>query len=234
VRRLVLIPLAATLLAACTGAATSPSPTASSAVQTARPTVSVATSASPPLTLAPTSAPTPAPPTPTPKPTPVAGWPTVSRSGITMTGRYPDTPPAWEGWPAPGPEVTLEITLAGLAPGEPVSLVGTGAYDLATLGCGVQPSPCAPGSDTTDPSVHLCRPEYAEAANGTATAFAEATAGADGKAGATLRFVVSQSERACPAGPSRPWYVESGEWKLSVTDTTHGLRLVGPPEGIGP
>ena len=41
--------------------------------------------------------------------------------------------------------------------------------------------------------------------------------------------------RVCPAGGSRPWYVESGEWVARVTDTAHGLRLVGPPDlVIGP
>jgi hypothetical protein len=158
----------------------------------------------------------------------------VSRSGITMTGAFPDTRPAPENWPGVGPEVTLAVGLAGLAPGESVSLVGTGTYDFSTLGCGVQPSPCHWGSDWTGPTLPLCRPEYAQAAEGTATAAAEATAGADGTAEATLRFVVSQSEHACPAGRSRPWYLMTGEWKLRVTDTEHGLRLVGPPIGIGP
>ena len=100
------------------------------------------------------------------------------------------------------------------------------------LGCGVEPSPCEWGSDTTDPTVNLCRPEYAQAAEGTARTAAQATAGADGTAEATLRFVVSQSERACPAGAPLPWYVQSGEWKLRVTDKAHGLRLVGPPDLI--
>ena len=149
-----------------------------------------------------------------------------------MTGAFPDTQSASEIWPGVGPEVTLAVTLAGLAAGESVSLVGTGTYDFRTLGCGVQPSPCHWGSDTTDGTVDLCRPEYAEAAEGMATAAAEATAGADGTAEATLRFVVSESRRVCPAGPSLPWYVMSGEWKLRVTDKAHGLRLVGPPDLI--
>ena len=152
-----------------------------------------------------------------------------------MTGRLVDEPPPFEGCPAPVPAVTLAITITGLAPGESVSLAGTGAYDFGLLGCGVTPSPCTWGSDTTDPSVHVCQPEYAEAVKGTATTAAEAKAPADGTAEATLRFVMSQSERECPAGPSSPWYAESGEWKLSVTDTTHGLRLAGPPDlVIGP
>jgi hypothetical protein len=83
--------------------------------------------------------------------------------------------------------------------------------------------------------VHLCKPEYAQAVKGTATPAVQATAGADGTATATLRFVVSQAERACPAGSSLPWYVEGGEWVLQVADNAHGLRLVGPPDlVIGP
>ncbi len=162
----------------------------------------------------------------------VKGWPTVSQSGISMTGRLVEEPPPFGGGPGAAPAVTLAIAIKGLAPGESVSLVGSGAYDFLTLGCGVQPSPCEFGSDTTDPAVHLCRPEYAQAAEGTATTATDTTAGADGTAAATLRFVISESERACPAGASRPWYVESGMWKLRVTDRAHGLRLVGPPDLI--
>jgi hypothetical protein len=162
----------------------------------------------------------------------VKGWPTVSQSGVTMTGRDLDTQPAWGGWPAPGPEVTLVVTVAGLKPGESVSLAGTGSYDFEILGCGVEPTPCSAGSGTTDPTVRLCKPTYAQAAQGKARTAAEATAGADGTAEATLRFVIPESERACPAGASLPWYVQSGEWKLRVTDKAHGLRLVGPPDYI--
>ena len=60
-------------------------------------------------------------------------------------------------------------------------------------------------------------------------------ADAKGTATATLRFDIPGSERVCPAGGSRPWYVQSGEWTAHVTDTAHGLRLVGPPDlVIGP
>jgi hypothetical protein len=203
----------------------SPSPSSAIPLKTATPiptsTASVSPHASASLTPgAATSAPL------------VKGWPTVSRSGVTMTGRDVGEPPPFEGSPGAAPAVTLAITMTGLTPGESVSLTGTGAYDFLTLGCGVEPSPCELGSDTTDPTVHLCKPEYAQAAKGTAKTAGQATAGADGKATATLRFVMSESERACPAGPSRPWYVESGEWKLRVTDNAHGLRLVGPPDYI--
>ena len=149
-----------------------------------------------------------------------------------MTGRLVDQTPAFQGCPAPGSAVELAIMITGLAPGESVSLVGTGTYDFGILGCGVQPSPCDWGSEQADPAVPLCRPEYDQAAAGTAMPAAQVTAGADGTAAASLRFVVSQSERACPAGPSRPWYVMSGEWKLSVIEKAHSLRLVGPPDLI--
>lgn len=149
-----------------------------------------------------------------------------------MTASLVDEAPPFEGCPGPVPAVTLAITTTGLEPGETVFLEGTGAYDFATLGCGVQPSPCEWGSGTTDPSVKLCRPEYAQTAKGVATTAAQATAGSDGTAAAMLRFVVSQSMRVCPAGTSRPWWVESGEWKLRVTDKRRSLRLVGPPDLI--
>ena len=164
----------------------------------------------------------------------VTGWPVVTRAGVTLTGLLVDERPPFEGAPGPVPAVKIAITITGLALGESVLLTGSGAYDFAICGCGVQPNPCQPGSDTTDPTVHLCRPEYAQAAEGTAATAAQATAQADGTAAATLRFVVSQSERVCPAGPSRPWYVESGQWKLNVTDNTHGLRLAPPDLVIGP
>jgi len=223
-RRLVSVLVAAVLVSACTTAGSGLSPSAPTAIATPTHVASVAVSGMPAPKPSPTSI-----PTPTADPTLVTGWPTVSRSGITITGWLVDEPPPFEGSAAPAPAVTLAIEITGLAPGESVSLVGTGTYDFGTLGCGVQPSPCQWGSDTTDPTVHLCQPEYAQAAEGTVTTAAQATAGADGTAAAMLRLVVSQSERMCPAGPSRPWYVESGEWKLRVTDKAHGLCLVGPP-----
>ena len=143
-----------------------------------------------------------------------------------MTGNAPDTP---------GPEATIVITLTGLAPGESVSLVGAGSYAFDTLGCGVKPSPCTAGSDTTDPSVELCRPAYSRAAEGTVRSTAQGAAGPDGTVELSLRFVIPDAEGACPAGASLPWYVQSGEWKLRVTDKARGLRLVGPPDlVIGP
>ncbi|MGE5234820.1 MAG: hypothetical protein ACM3O7_00555 [Acidobacteriota bacterium] len=152
-----------------------------------------------------------------------------------MTGATEDEPPPFEGCPAPRPSLVVVVRLRGLEAGEAVSLVGAASYDLKNLACGVEPSPCEWGSDTTDPSVHPCRPEYSRPVKGTAKASAIATADAHGKASATLRFVVPESQVPCPAGASRPWYVQSGEWKARVTDRAHGLRLVGPPHFvIGP
>lgn len=117
----------------------------------------------------------------------------------------------------------------------PCPLAGVGAYEFHALGCGVQPSPCTPGSGTTDPTVQLCGPIYVEAVEGTVKTTRKTTADADGTARATIRFVVPESERVCPADPSFPWYVNSGEWRLRVNDRAHGLRLVGPPHLlIGP
>lgn len=226
-RRLLSTLVTAALVTACTVAGSSPSPSAATAIETPSQMASVVASARPTPTQ--TSEPTQPP---TSAPTLVTGWPTVSRSGITFTGVLLDEPPPFKGCPAPGPAVTLEIMVTGLAPGESVSLVGTGIYDFATLGCGVQPSPCQWGTDTTDPTLHRCRPEYAEAAKGTATTTAQATAEADGTASTTVSFVMPQSVRVCPAGPAHPWYVMSGEWRLRVTDKAHGLRLVGPPDLI--
>ena len=244
-RRCVLV-LPGVLLAACMSAGTATLPSATPPTEAPIETVSRPPSASPSPTL-PVKTATPMP-TSTASASPhasaslplgaatlaplVKGWPTVSQSGVTMTGSDVDEPPPFEGCPAPVPDVTLAITITGLTPDESVSLVGTGAYDFAILGCGVEPSPCVWGSDTTDPTMHLCKPEYAQAAEGTARTAAQATAGTDGTAKVTLRFVIPESERACPAGPSRPWYVQSGEWKLRVTDKAHGLRLVGPPDYI--
>ena len=221
----VLISWVAVALPGCS-AGTTPSPSA-----TSPPSPSIVV-ASPSVVVSPSADASPA--TPAPTPTAVAGWPTVSRAGVTITGRLVEEPPPFEGSPGAATAVTLSVTIRGLEPGESVSLVGTGTYDFTTLGCGVQPSPCMWGT-TTDSTVPACRPAFAQAAKGTAATTAQATAGADGTAAATLRFVVSQSERGCPARPSLPWYVESGEWMLQVADEQHGLRLVGPPGlTIGP
>ena len=228
------------LVAAC--ATAGPSAPASAPTATPTPMVSGVASASAPIASTPLATATlPATPEASASPRPSAtamplktGWPTVRRSGVTMTAEADVAPPPFEGC-YPAPALVVVVTLTGLAPGEEVSLPGTATYDFGRLACGVQPSPCVWGSDTTDPAVRLCKPEYSEAAKGTVEASATATADAKGSAAATLRFVIPESERVCPAGGSRPWYVESGGWMARVTDTAHGLRLVGPPDlVIGP
>jgi hypothetical protein len=42
----------------------------------------------------------------------------------------------------------------------------------------------------------------------------------------------ARSQGPCPAGVDRPWYVESGQWQLTVTDNEHRLQLIGPPDLI--
>ena len=236
-----LVILAGVLVTACATTGTSARPSATTATPTPR--VSMVASASSPTASTPLATATlPAIPdaSASPRPSGTAvplktGWPTVRRSGVTMTAEADVAPPPFEGCPAPAPALVVVITLTGLAPGEDVSLPGIATYDFGTLACGVQPSPCVWGSGTTDPAVHLCGPEYSEAAKGTVGTSATATADTKGTATATLRFVIPESERVCPAGGSRPWYVESGEWTARVTDTAHGLRLVGPPDlVIGP
>jgi hypothetical protein len=238
-RGLVILP--GVLVAACAAAGPSaPSPVSPT---TPTPSVSVVASASAPIASTPLARATPpatsgasASPRPSATATPLkTGWPTVGRSGVTMTAEADVEPPPFEGCPGPAPALVVAVTLTGLAPGEAVPLSGTATYDFGMLACGVEPSPCVWGSGTTDPAIHLCRPEYSEAAKGTVGASATATADAKGSVTATLRFVIPESEQVCPAGGSRPWYLESGEWTALVTDTTHGLRLVGPPDlVIGP
>lgn len=220
------------LLAACATVGTTAPPPTLTPTETAVATLAPASIVTPTTTneTAPTARPSEATPVPL-----VKGWPTVRRAGVRMTGRLLDEPPPFEGAWMPGPAVGLRIRITGLAPGEAVSLAGVGAYEFHALGCGVQPSPCTPGSGTTDPTVQLCGPIYLEAVEGTVKTTRKTTADADGTARATIRFVVPESERACPADPSFPWYVNSGEWRLRVTDRAHGLRLVGPPHLlIGP
>lgn len=230
-----LLILSGVLVAACATAGTS-APPAATATPTAR--VSEAASASPPTASSPLATATlPATPDASADPSVssmplITGWPTVRRSGVTMTAVADVAPPPFEGCPGPAPALVVVITLTGLAPGEEVALAGTSTYDFGVLACGVQPSPCELGSDTTDPAVPLCRPEYSEAAKGSVGASATAAADAKGTAMATLRFDIPGSERVCPAGGSRPWYVQSGVWTAGVTDTAHGLRLAGPPDLI--
>lgn len=122
-RRFDSILIAATLLAACTTAGTSPSPSASIATATSTPIASVVTSASPRVSVGPSSNPTLASLTPTPKPSPspapVTGWPTVGRAGITIAGAVDDDGER-DG------RLRVSIQVSGLAPGEAVSSVPPG------------------------------------------------------------------------------------------------------------
>jgi hypothetical protein len=161
------------------------------------------------------------------KPVLVKGWPEVSAGGVTMRATADYEPAALEGCPAPGPALLVTVAVSGLSPGETALLTGSAPYDFDLLGCGVAPSPCVWGSDTTEPGVSLCRPEYSQRASGIAKASGEATADDDGIATATLRFVIPKAGLECPAGAGRPWYVEGGTWKVRVTDAAHGLRLAG-------
>lgn len=214
----ILVGWVAVALAGC-AADTTPGP---SAISPPSPSIAVA---SPSVVVSPSVDVSPA--TPAATPTAVAGWPTVSRAGVTITGHVVPECPFEDCDGAVGPSVVLGVTIRGLEPGESVSLVGTGTYEFPRLACGVQPSPCEWGTGTIDPTVHLCKPKYEQPVAGTATTAAQATAGTDGTAAATLRFVASQSERPCPAGPSLPWWLRCGGWmSLQVIDAQHGLRLV--------
>jgi hypothetical protein len=244
-RRITLLSVVA-LLAAC--ASQSPTDLPSSATQgptppgqtasqsTQAPSASTSAAAQPPLSSLSSTPGASASAQPTTSAGPLkTGWPSVRRSGVTMRAEVVDDPPPFDGSPAPGPTVALEVTISGLDPGEAIVLGGRGAYAFATLGCGIVPASCQWGSDTTDPAVHLCRPAYSHAVEGTTNVTAEAVADAAGTARATVRFLIPEAERACPAGASLPWFVEAGEWKLRVTDRAHGLRLVGPPDlVVGP
>jgi hypothetical protein len=168
-------------------------------------------------------------PTPSRQPAPplVKDWPGVTQDGITMTGRIEHVDVSPDAAIGSAPAIAIAISMTGLEPGARVTLAARGAYDFPVFGCGIQPSPCVPGSDTTDPSVHLCRPAYeVRDVSGTATDTVQADADANGTATATVRLIARESLEACPADPALPWYELSGAWtKIRVTDAEHGLRL---------
>ena len=153
----------------------------------------------------------------------ITGWPTVARDGVALTGREEEE--TVEGLPYSAPALTVRVTIRGLDPGAEVSISGSAAYSSTVLGCGLRPDPCEFGSGTTDPSVHICRPEFGGPVEGTVTLSAILGADERGEAATTFRFVIPESARPCPAGPDRPWYVGSGHWRIEVTDEEHGLRL---------
>jgi hypothetical protein len=217
-RRFGSILVAVSFLAACSAAGTSQSPSTSLVLATSTPIAPVVTSARPAVTLAPSPDPTPPPPTPNPKPTPtpkpVAGWPTVSLAGIALTGAVEDSP-EMDG------RLQLSVTLAGLAPGETVSLDAIGTYAIRWA-CGTSPEPCGEIG---------CGPSSWGATDGTVNAPARAVAGSDGTATARVELVAAPPARSCPTNPSSPWGTMSERWE-QVTVADPGHRLILAPDTI--
>ena len=159
-RHLPFISALAILIAGCVATGPSASVPESSPVRTALPTPVTTTTATPAATPAVTPAATPIPrPSPTPKI--VSGWPKVSRGGVTMTGR---TVYEEQSYGAAGDPV-IRVRVTGLAPGEVVTLSGTGRYDRA-LFCGPVPSGCREDTPVVapPPGQPNCMPPYSEQA----------------------------------------------------------------------
>ena len=129
-RHLALISVLAILIAGCGATGSTASAPASSPVRTALPIPTATLTATPAVTPAATPI-----PRPSPSPKIVAGWPKVSRGGVTMTGR--DVEEETITYNAP----VVRVKVTGLAPGEVVSLSGTGTYD-SELRCGPLLSGC--------------------------------------------------------------------------------------------
>jgi hypothetical protein len=148
-----------------------------------------------------------------------------------MTGRVDDVPMS-DAAIGLAPMIAISVSLTGLEPGMRVTLVADGQYEFPVFGCGIQPSPCAPGSDTTDPSLQLCRPAYeVQGVSGTASEAAEAVADLSGSATVTVELIARESMASCPVDATLPWYELSGAWtRIHVTDVAHGLRLL--PEDV--
>ena len=223
-RHLALISVLAMLIAGCGATGSIASAPASNPVRTALPIPTANPTATAVVTLSAT-------PTPSPSPSPkiLAGWPKVSRGGVTMTGQ--DVEEEMITYNAP----VVRVKVTGLAPGEVVSLSGTGRYDQA-LFCGPLPKACA-GEIYTGVEVGrpYCMPEYSKMVNGRVTIAKQATADDTGKARATMRFVIPETKDACPVGGGDPgWFPSSGEWKVRVTDKAHGLRLAPETYSWGP
>jgi hypothetical protein len=216
-RHVALISVLAVLIAGCGDTASTASAAASNPVQTALPTPVATPTATPAVTPLVT-------PTPLPSPKIVAGWPKVSQGGVTMTGR--DVEDETVTYNAP----VIRVNLTGLAPGEVVSLSGTGTYD-SELRCGPLPSGCTGDIYTgVEPGRPVCIPAHEKQATGRFAISEQATADASGMAVATLRFVIPETKDACPVGETNyGWFPYGGEWKVRVTDAAHGLRL--KPDG---
>lgn len=132
------------------------------------------------------------------------------------------------------PDLPLEVRLAGLLPGDAVSLRAVATYRIGVLGCGRTPSVCCTGSGGVGIGP-ICTPLYAVHATGSSSATVAAVAAKDGTAAATIRLPVSQTRRPCPADPSLPWYQRSAEWtRIRVTDRAHRLSITLPDWIIGP
>lgn len=217
-RRFGSILIAATLLAACTTAGTSPSPSASIATATSTLIASVVTSASPRVSVAPSSNPTLASLTPTPKPSPspapVTGWPTVGRAGITIAGAVDDDG-EMDG------RLRVSIQVSGLAPGEAVSLSAAGDYSARWI-CGSNPPPCGELG---------CGPVEVGATEGTAKAATRAVARSDGTAAARIELVAAPPAEPCPADSVPPLGTRIEQWeKVRIADRMHDLVLT--PDSI--
>jgi hypothetical protein len=169
---------------------------------------------------------------PTGTPSLVKGWPKVTQDGITMAGGIEETSVSADAAIGAAPAIVISISMTGLEPGAQVTLLAAGRYDFPVLGCGIEPSPCTPGSDTTDPSVQLCRPAYeVQNVSGTARDTVQTVADPNGSATSTVNLVAGESLESCPVDAALPWYGLSGAWtKIRVTDAEHGLRLL--PEDV--
>ena len=206
-RRLIVVSLAASLLAACAAPGTASSPSTSTAL-----------SPSPLVSLPPSSIPAPASPIPaatrapkpTPTPKPVTGWPSVSREGITMTGAGELDAGDMDG------RLRLSVTMTGLKPGQAVSLTATGKYAVRWV-CGVEPEPCGEIG---------CGPTFWGDSEGTAKRTAKAVAGKDGTAVFRIKLPAVPPAKTCPTDPTAPWSTMEETWKnVRITDPVHGLRL---------
>jgi hypothetical protein len=202
VRQLVIILVVASVLAACGGAQTSPSPAVPSAAVKATSTVSQA-SASPNLILSPSSAPTSVPPTPTPKL--VTGLFSVSRDRITMSVE-PESMSYVDG------RLQLSVTWTGLTPGEAVSVVSTGEYQIGWA----------------------C-PQFEGETKGSDEATASALVGSDGVGVLQVELVAVPPDE-CSTDPATSKQTLGGAcWDgIEVTDAVHALRVTRETACTGP
>jgi hypothetical protein len=147
----------------------------------------------------------------------VAGWPSVSGSGIEMTGVV-------ESSGEPDGRLRLSVTITGLVPGESVTLRATGTYRVV-WNCGVWPEPCGELG---------CGPTDWSETQGTTGEEAKAVAGSDGRAQARVEIAALQPGEACPSDSSFPWGAQMNEWaKVTVVDAAHGLLLTPSPIAWG-